>query len=252
MLKEQFDKNGYVIIHSELASNNKFLEICSNIYISLDEILKTTNLKKFRGYIMGNLNVYPGKYGDELLELIKEKKILSLIENILGKNINEMKLNYGGNLCLSNKGEQHFHTDGTFSKEMYLVSIATEQITEENGPTEICIGTHKKNFKYWQFVFCKKKKKKILLNKGDIIIRKHCLWHRGTKNKTKKNRLLLSFVIFPKNAEYQIKPPETSKISISSNFFKEDKIGLMQEFIYSKIKFLHFTLRFLKSIVSKG
>ena len=54
MLKEQFDKNGYVIIHSELASNNKFLEICSNIYISLDEILKTTNLKKFRGYIMGN------------------------------------------------------------------------------------------------------------------------------------------------------------------------------------------------------
>ena len=252
MLKEQFEKDGYVIIHSNLIENNKFLEICSNIYTSLEKVLKSTNIKKFRGYMMGNLNVYPGKFGDELFELIKENKILDLIENIIGKKISDMELNYGGNLCLSKKGDQHFHTDGTFSKEMYLVSIATENITEENGPTEVCVGTHKKNFKYWQFIFSKKLKCKILLNKGDIIIRKHCLWHRGTRNLSEKNRLLLSFVIFPRSLDNQTKPTKTSQISISSNFFKENNIGLLQEFIYSKLKFIHFTLRLLKSILSKS
>ena len=85
MLKEQFEKDGYVIINSNLIENNKFLEICSNIYTSLEKVLKSTNIKKFRGYMMGNLNVYPGKFGDELFELIKENKILGLIENIIGK-----------------------------------------------------------------------------------------------------------------------------------------------------------------------
>ena len=44
----------------------------------------------------------------------------------------------------------------------------------------------------------KKAKKKLTMKKGQILIRKHNLWHRGTKNLSNKNRLLLSFIMTPK------------------------------------------------------
>jgi hypothetical protein len=249
MIKEQFNDNGYIIIKTDLIRDKAFKILCQNIYNSLDNSLKNSNLKILRGYIMGNLNVYPGIYGDQILDLLKEKKILSLIENILDLKLNNMEIRYGGNLSLSRKGEQHFHTDGSYSKKMYLVSLATENIDHYNGPTRVCIGSHKKNIPYWKFVFSNKIIKSITLKKGDIIIRNHNLWHKGTKNNSKNNRLLLSFFIFPKSSNYQINHQETKEVSLSSNFFKNTFYGYIQEYIYSRIRFLHFIIRFFKSLL---
>ena len=60
---------------------------------------------------------------------------------------------------------------------MYLVSIATEDITLDNGPTEV--WWHILNPCLLMNFFTKNKKK--LMKKGQILIRKHNLWHRGTK-----------------------------------------------------------------------
>jgi len=250
MLRKKFIDDGYVILNTKLNENPKFLGLCDQLYTSLDQNLKNSNIKKLRGYLMGNLNVFPGIYGDQLIELIDEEKILDSVEKIINIKLIDMNINYGGNLTLAGKGLQHFHMDGSFSKEMFLLSIATEDINEKNGPTEICVGSHKNNLPYWKFVFSKKNKKKILLTKGDIVIRKHSLWHKGTVNNSKKNRLLLSFLIFPKSSSYQIKLKETKGINISSNFFKENIFGYIQEFIYSKLRLFHFLLRIIKSFIT--
>ena len=249
MQKEQFEENGFIIINTNLGNNHQFIELSKKIYNSLEEKIISMDINKLRGSMMGNLNIYPGKYGDDLLNIVKSAGIFNSVEKILNKKIDDLIFNYGGNLSLSGKGEQHFHIDGGFDKEMYLMSISTEDINEINGPTEVCIGSHKKNVPYWKFILSKKNKKKILLNKGDIIIRKHSLWHRGTKNISKKNRLLLSFVIFPKNANYQIKFNETSDLNILPNFFKQNYLGFIHEFIYSKTRSLQFLIRLIKSLI---
>ncbi len=251
MLKKKFIDDGYVILSTNLNTNPKFLHLCNQIYNSLEKNLKNQNIKKLRGYIMGNLNVYPGRYGDDLLHLVKSVGIFKSIEIILDKKIEDLELIYGGNLCLAGKGQQNFHIDGGFNKEMYLMSVSTETINETNGPTEICIGSHKKYLPFWKFVLSKKNKKKIFLNKGDIILRKHSLWHRGTKNMSKKNRLLLSFIILPKNVNYQVRHKETFELSVLPNFFKQNKIGLIHEFIYSKFKILMLLIKFFKSAMYK-
>ena len=87
---------------------------------------------------MGNINVNPGKFGHKLLELLYEIKFNKIIETVINKKIEDMVVTFGGNLSLAGKGEQHFHTDGSYSKEMYLVSIATENIDKNNGPTKLC------------------------------------------------------------------------------------------------------------------
>ena len=44
----------------------------------------------------------------------------------------------------------------------------------------------------------KKDKIKIKLDIGDLAIRRHNLWHRGSPNKTNESRFLMSFFLFPK------------------------------------------------------
>ena len=51
-----------------------------------------------------------------------------------------------------NKGDQHFHTDGKYEERMYLMSVATEDITESSGPTEVVLNSHNKT-PYWKFLF---------------------------------------------------------------------------------------------------
>ena len=48
------------------------------------------------------------------------------------------------------------------------------------------------------------------MKKGQILIRKHNLWHRGTKNLSNKNRLLLSFIMTPKSRKTKLK---TSRVN---------------------------------------
>ena len=46
-----------------------------------------------------------------------------------------------------------------------MVSVATEDITLANGPTEICAGSHLKSMSFHEFFFFEKKKTKITYEK---------------------------------------------------------------------------------------
>ena len=252
MSKLEFEKNGFIILKTSLFNNNLFKDILKKIEEDIKKEITKPEIKKYSGFIMGNLNVYPGNYGDQLFELLKsDKDILRKIENILGKKIGDYDIKFGGNLSLPKKGKQLFHIDGTHGKEMNLVSIATENITENNGPTEVCVGTHKINYEYRNFLFLKKTKKKLLANIGDIIIRKHDLWHRGTINHSNKPRLLLSLFFFPKGSLHQINFQKTSDLKIYPNFFKNNIRGRIYEIIYVKFNFLIIISKLIVSIIKR-
>ena len=247
MIKKEFDRNGYVLIDANLNSNNKFKTITKKIYKDLNSQLLRKDLSYLGGYIMGNLNVNQGNYGSILFSLVFKKKIIKIFEKITGKNLKTFDVLFGGNLSFPNKGSQIFHTDGTFDQKMYLISFATEDITEENGPTEVCLGTSIKPLKYWQFFLTKKKKKKLLLKKGQVLIRKHSLWHRGTINNTVKTRLLLSFILTPKKRELKIS--NYKKLTILPNFFSSNLKGKVHEFIYTYLQNFLKYFKFLVSII---
>ncbi|WP_415295281.1 phytanoyl-CoA dioxygenase family protein [Candidatus Pelagibacter sp. Uisw_113] len=249
LLKEKFEKNGYIILKTDFSHNENFKKIIKNIYSDLTIELKNESIKKFSGYIMGNLNVYPGKYGQEILDFIRNQKQINEIEAILGTKLEEFSIKYGGNLSLPNKGDQLYHTDGKYTQKMILLSLATEIIDENNGPTEVCSGSHKKNFKFWEFYFKKKIKKKLFLNLGDIAIRNHNCWHRGTKNFSKKPRLLLSLLLFPKIDKDNREDSLSEKLKIAPNFFKSNKYGRFYEYIYVKFGFIIVFFKLLFSII---
>lgn len=254
-LKKKVDKNflsqnGYIVLDTDLENNHEFKLLVNEIYKHLDFKLKSIELKKMGGYVMGNFGINMGPFGPKLYTMIFKKQFLKLFEILTGNQINFYDIFYGGNLVMPKKGKQNFHIDGAFKKEMYLISIATEDVTLTNGPTEICSGSHVKELKYWKFFFSKKKKKKLLLKKGQILIRRHNLWHRGTKNLSNKPRLLLSFILTPKLYNNKI-DPISSNLEILPNFFKTTLLGRVQEFSYVYLSGLHLSFKLLISLIKQ-
>lgn len=248
--KENFEKNGFVILDTNLDSSEIFNNTVDKIYKEIDHLILNREFKNYGGYMMGNFGINQGSLGKKLFSLLFQKDFIDLFESLIDNKIDNYSINYGGNLTLAKKGLQHFHMDGDFKKEMYLVSIATEDINLMNGPTEICAGSHKKSLSFWKFFFSKKNKLKLTLNKGQVLIRKHNLWHRGTKNNTDRYRLLLSFVFIPINKKNQV-VPISENLEILPNFFKSNISGKIQEFLYVHLRIFHIFFKLIYSFLLK-
>ncbi len=247
--KEDYHNNGYLIIDTDLEDNQNFNNLVEEINCDLKLKTKSNDLKKHGGFIMGNFGINQGPYGPKLFSLIFKDQFVKVFEDLTENKLENFNIFYGGNLVLPKKGNQHFHIDGTYNKKMYMVSIVTEDINLNNGPTEVCIGSHKKEMKFWEFFFSKKKKKKVLLKKGQILIRPHNLWHRGTKNFSDKTRLLLSFVMTPKVKKGSRIEPVSSELVILPNFFKSNLQGRFHEFLYIYFGGIRLVIKLLYSFL---
>ena len=248
--KSFFDKNGYVLLDTNLSDNPSFNNLINEIESSLSEEIRYSNIEKLGGYIMGNFGINQGPFGSKLHSLVFMEKFVSYFENLTSKKIDLFDINFGGNVTLPKKGAQIFHTDGNYQQEMYLISIATEDITLANGPTEVCVGSHLRSMSFDEFFFSKKDKKKLTMKKGQILIRKHNLWHRGTKNFSNKQRLLLSFIMIPKMRKIELQP-YSDNLKILPNFFKNNIIGRIHETIYVEFSFLIIFTKLLTSFSKK-
>ena len=246
-ISSNFKKDGFIVLPNFINSKN-FDVICKNLDQDIKKSLKIYNIPKLGGSMMGNLNLYPGVYGKKIFNLIKKKNFLRIIEAITKNKIENFTISVGGNLSLPKKHNQNFHTDGNFNQKLLIASLATSDIDLNNGPTEITHDYHDKKTPYWKFLLSKKKKKMILLKKGDLFIRKHSLWHRGTKNHSDKFRFLLSFLIFEKNINSKSNINKSKKIIISSNFFGNTFLERVKEFIYVYLNFIYVLFKIYISI----
>tara|TARA_X000001036_G_scaffold437979_1_gene484641 strand:+ start:1933 stop:2682 length:750 start_codon:yes stop_codon:yes gene_type:complete len=245
-LRESFYKDGYLIIPNFI-KNESFFKLSDELNLQIKKKIYNTDLTKIGGYKIGNLGLDAGQYASEIWELLLKQDIEKLILEILEKSLSEFTVRVSGNICFPNKGDQHFHTDGKYEERMYLMSVATEDITESSGPTEVVLNSHNKT-PYWKFLFKNKIKKKIILSKGDLIIRKHSTWHRGTKNLSDKPRFLIAFLLFPKDSKIKSNFNQNTEIEIFNNFFSSSSLGRFKELIYIKFKPIFLFYKLFRSI----
>ncbi len=250
ILKKKYQDNGYVKIKNFVSKDKKLKKLSYDLNNDLERAVKRTKINNIGGSIIGNLNVYPGKYGLEIFKILKRKGLDKIIKEITGKNINSFDILFGGNLSIPFGHNQHFHTDGNFKDKMILVNVATSNVGLNSGPTEIVLKSHRNYLKYWQFLIKKKKYKKLTLSYGDLIIRNHFLWHRGTVNKSKKKRFLIAFLLFEKSRGIKQSRLNNS-IKIYNNFFNNSLLGKSKEFIYVYLKYIFITYKIILSVFKK-
>lgn len=242
-----FQDNGHILL-KQFITNDSFIEICKNLKKDILEEYKNLDKKKLGGHFMGNLGVSPGKYCKIIYNILIENGLDKIIEEISKNKFSDFDISIGGNLSLPGGFDQHFHTDGSFENKFIIINLATENIGEFNGPLEIFCNTHKTYLPYWKFFLKKNKTTKFLLSKGDIVIRKNGLWHRGTKNNSDQPRFLLAITLTKKDKKINQQSFEgNEKIKVQSNFFNPSFFGKIEEKIYTKFRYIYIIIRLVKS-----
>jgi hypothetical protein len=179
-----------------------------------------------------------------------EANLNKVIVDLTKKNISEFDISAVGNLNEQYKYNQHFHTDGNFIKKYLIINIAKEDVSEVNGPLEIAPGTHKNEIPYWKFIF-RKKRQKITLSQGDVLIRSNVLWHRGTKNISGNSRFMMGFLLINKKDKLpEFNFHNNSEIKVFKNIFDSSAIGRIKESFYTRFSYLHSTARLFRSLFS--
>ena len=244
-----FHNEGYILL-KQFVLNDSFIEICESLKAAILEEYKKVDKNKIGGHYMGNLGVYIGKYEKVIYNILVKNGLDKIINEITKNNLSEFEIIFGGNLNLPGGYDQHFHMDGSFHNKFIIVNLATENVDELNGPIEIACNTHKEFTPYWKFFLKNNTTKKLILTKGDIVIRKNELWHGGTKNNSNQPRFLLTLALKKKEKkENKIFFNRNKKIKICSNFFSSSFFGKIEEKIYTRLRFFYTSIRLLKSIL---
>jgi len=143
---------------------------------------------------------------------------ISILSNIFGPN---PKCHYAnGNTALKATGRQPVHSDIGSPHPLYpfayALNIPLDDMTPENGSTELWIGSHRDSC-IDQHTTDSEGELKLTIKpelveerrqhsppvqpstkKGSIIVRDLRLWHAGMPNRTDTPRIMLSFVIQPR------------------------------------------------------
>ena len=248
--KQSFKENGYIKLRV-LEDNNDFAKFLKSFKNDLSKISIDNKLEDIGGYKSGNLNIDPGKYGPWILKILENINFKNYFEFLTNDEFKNYKIIFGGNLNLKKSKKQLFHTDGNWNPRMVILNLATTEIDDNNGPLEVIKSSHKEPIPYWRFLikyFKKDDKIKLNLKVGEVIIREHRLWHRGTSNRSTNNREMLGlmFLKTDKTIDSQTEFKE-NKIRFYDNMYDKSFNGKLREFLFLNLKFI---LVFYKVILS--
>ena len=250
--KNFFIEKGY--LKKKIFINNKsYMQIAFDFKNELDSALKNQKLTELGGYKSGNLNIDTGLFEKKFIEILLNSNFSNFFNYITNDNLENYEIRVGGNLNFYGSKTQLFHMDGGWDPRMLIVSIATSEITTENGPIELLEKSHKSKVSYWRFLskFFSYKKKKITLEIGEVLIREHRLWHRGTKNNSARAREMIGIMLLKKDKRRPDNRNFSKNVSLFSNMFETTFKGKVKEFVFLNLKIFLVLYKIILSIKSK-
>jgi hypothetical protein len=132
-----------------------------------------------------------------------------------------------------------------------IANVAVVDTVVENGAIDLVPGTHKRFYKYTQFVWERpyRNSKRVPMNRGDVLVRSSNVWHRGMPNRTSAPRAMLAFTWEDGGSNYE--DPfqiEGGKIRFLSNWFKPTMIGRVREQVFVRAPFIYSAFRIGRSL----
>ena len=250
--KDFFKKNGYIQLPNKI--NNKDFDIlCDQIIFETNKFYSENldKIKNLGGYLTGNLELLPDKKFTDIWNVLCNKDFENTFEDIIGKKLSDFNIKCSGNIVLPNKGYQHYHTDGPLKSNKIILNLAIHEIDLNNAPTQIIPGTHNRDIKYWKFYLNEIFNKKIFIKmkKGDVIIRNHSIWHRGTKNRSKNLRILLLFALTEKSLDKKFSQEINKNLIIGENQFKSSYKQKFKEIFSIYLAPIYIFYRIISSLI---
>jgi ectoine hydroxylase-related dioxygenase (phytanoyl-CoA dioxygenase family) len=248
-VKQQFASDGYFVLRN-VVSPERLTELHKALAQEFDRASNSGALFAGGGLVSGHLNCFPGARARFAYDTLLERGIIELLRQLHPKVLRMP--NVGCNFNLPGSHAQHYHIDRPFTRDFMIVNVAVVDTTIENGATELVPGTHKRFYKYTQFVLerCHRHGERVPMNQGDVLIRSSNVWHRGMTNRTSIPRPVLAMTWEDGGSNEQDPfSAEGGNIRFLPNWFKPTRVGRLREQLFVKVPITYSALRFARSLL---
>jgi hypothetical protein len=249
--KQAFSSDGFFVLRN-VVSPERLTELHKALAREFDTASKSGALFSGGGLMSGHLNCFPGAGARFAYDTLQERGIIDLIKELHPKVLRMP--NVGCNFNLPRSHTQHYHIDRPFAQEFMIANVAVVDTDVENGAIEVVPGTHKRFYKYTQFVLERRHRDgvRVPMNRGDVLIRSSNVWHRGMTNKTSVPRPMLAMTWEDGGSNhpdpYSV---EGGNIRFLPNWFKPTRAGRLREQVFVKVPITYSALRFARSLIDK-
>jgi ectoine hydroxylase-related dioxygenase (phytanoyl-CoA dioxygenase family) len=249
--QQEFATKGYFVLR-DVVSRERLTELHQALAREFDTAAKSGALFSGGGLVSGHLNCFPGAGARFAYDTLQERGILDLMKQ-LHPSIVRMP-NVGCNFNLPRSHTQHYHIDRPFTRSFMIANVAVVDTVIENGAIDVIPGTHKRFYKYTQFVLERRHRDSVRLplNQGDVLIRSSNVWHRGMTNRTVVPRPMLAMT-WEDGGSTHPDPfsADGGKIRFLPNWFKPTPVGRLREQLFVKVPITYSAFRFARSLVDK-
>jgi len=245
-LSTTFEREGYIVLPS-VVSKTKLADLTSKLRSELARSRQTGELFSGGGTISGHLNCFPGAESRFVYDELEQQGVFDLIRKLSPGA--QRQPNVGCNMNLPQSAPQNPHVDGYFHDPFIIVNIAAVDTDIADGATEILAGTHKRDYKYWQYAMSGKPALRLKANAGDVSIRLSTVWHRGMPNKTNEPRPMLAFTW--ENGGSELADPYTAhggKITFLANRYGQNLSSRVRDRAFATMPALGTSYLFVRSI----
>jgi ectoine hydroxylase-related dioxygenase (phytanoyl-CoA dioxygenase family) len=247
-LRQEFASNGYFVVRNVI-SPQRLTDLHIALAREFDVASKSGALFSGGGLVSGHLNCFPGAGARFAYDTLQDRGFIDLIKQ-LHPRVLRMP-NIGCNFNLPGSRTQHYHIDRPFTRDFMIANIAVVDTVVENGAPELIPGTHKRFYRYRQFVLERRHRDgvRVLMSQGDLLVRSSNVWHRGMTNRTQLPRPMLAMTWEDGGNDAQDPfAVDGGKIRFLPNWFKPTPVGRMREQLFVKIPIVYSGLRFARSL----
>jgi hypothetical protein len=247
--KRDYAAQGYFIVRN-IVSAERLSELHRALAQEFDAAASSGALFSGGGLVSGHLNCFPGAGARFAYDTLKERGTLDLMRQ-LHPSVDRMP-NVGCNFNLPGSHTQHYHIDRPFTQEFMIANVAVVDTVIENGAIDMVPGTHKRFYKYTEFVLerVSRQAARVPLNCGDLLVRSSNVWHRGMTNQTSVPRPMLAMTW--EDGGSRLADPfsaDGGKIRFLPNWYKPTRVGRFREQLFVKAPLTYSALRFARSLL---
>ena len=242
--QRRLDEDGYVVLRDVIDKDHvtDFSALIIDAYERAEKFVGG-------GTYSGHLNCFPGTDSRFFYDEIAAYGIVDAIHALRPTSSNDVRATL--NFNLPDSVAQHYHIDGLYAEEFLICNVAVVDTDLANGAIDVLPGTHSRFYKFWQYALQRKYRLSVRLpmQRGDVLIRKSTLWHRGMPNTSSTPRPLMSLTFGEKAA------PDGDPFGVHDgqlffypNWFNPSRLGRLRERTFVAAPLSYSAYRFVASL----
>jgi ectoine hydroxylase-related dioxygenase (phytanoyl-CoA dioxygenase family) len=241
------DRDGYIVLRG-VVDPERIDEFRTALVAEYDRSEKFTG----GGSFSGHLNCFPGEHARFFLEAITRHGIVEAVQAMRPNRSNAVRATL--NFNLPGSVAQHYHMDGLYIEDFVICNVAVVDTDLVNGAIDLLPGTQREFTPYWKYALRRgwKGSTRIPMQRGDVLLRRSTVWHRGMPNRSEVPRPMMSLT-FGENSAPDGDPfaVHDGAMHFYPNWFNTSRLGRLREKAFVAAPWTYSSFRFVKSLRGK-